>query len=172
MNYGIYDQKNKSIIGQNDVFYHNSLSENGSVYFTDFSAEVGDVYGSFFPPAEEDTIILGIPTTNKITSAQNPSSTASVIPNLLVDDVPYELLIKGTGSTWAGLMVDFNADGGDELIIASDFGILPLYLNNLDGTFTLFTEQSGVDISGTAMGIDAADYDADGDLDYCQSNWT
>ena len=171
MNYGIYDQKNKSIIGQTDIFYHNSLSENGSAYFEDFSAEVGEVYGSFFSPAEEDTVILGIPTTNKITSAQNPSSTASVIPNLLVDDVPYELLVKGTGSTWAGLMVDFNADGGDDLIIASDFGISPLYLNNLDGTFTLFTEQSGVDISGTAMGIDAADYDADGDLDYCQSNF-
>ena len=78
---------------------------------------------------------------------------------------------KGTGMSWAALWFDHNMDGYPDVFIASDFGISPLYLNDGDGTFSVYTVEAGLDIPGTGMGVDAGDYDLDGDLDLCQSNF-
>ena len=86
-------------------------------------------------------------------------------------DVSYENKLKGTGATWALLFVDLNSDGGDDLLIGADFGMSALYKNLQNGKFILYTEQSGIDIPATAMGFDAADFDGDLDLDYCQTNF-
>ena len=101
-------------------------------------------------------------------TAFNPSAQGSILPNV---EITMEERLIGSGVTWSALFVDLNSDGGDDLLIGSDFGISPLYENTQDGKFLLHTEQSDIDIQGTAMGFDAADFDGDLDLDYCQSNF-
>ncbi len=168
-NLGILDDLNFTIYPQSDILYHNFLSETGSAHFEDYSTEVGGVYGSFRTPVNEDELTFGPGFSYRVKSIENPSAQGSILPSL--KDIPYEDKLKGTGATWASLFVDLNSDGGDDLLIGADFGISGLYKNLQNGKFILHTEQSGIDISGTAMGFDAADFDGDLDLDYCQTNF-
>ena len=168
MNLGIVDEINRTVYPQSNILYHNFLIETGSAYFEDYTAEVGDVYGGFITPENNDELSFGDEYSYKVKSTLNPSAQGSIVPNA---GVPIEEINKGSGVTWAGLFVDLNSDGGDDLLIASDFGISPLYENTQNGKFLLHTKQSEIDISGTAMGFDAADFDGDLDLDYCQSNF-
>ena len=168
-NLGIVNDFEKSVFPQSDVFYHNMLAETGEAFFEDYSTEVGEVYGTFLDPDIEDELSFSSGLSFALKSVDKPSAQASILPNL--EDVDYGDKLKGTGATWALLFVDMNSDGGDDLLIGSDFGISPMYKNMQNGEFLLYTQQSRVDIPGTAMGFDAADMDGDLDLDYCQSNF-
>ena len=168
-NSGIVNDFSKSVFPQSDIFYHNQLTETGNAFFEDYSTEVGEVYGSFLVPDVENGLSFGPELSFAVKSVDKPSAQASILPNL--QDVDYDDKMKGTGVTWASLFVDLNSDGGDDLLIGSDFGISPLYKNMQNGQFLVYTEQSRIDIPGTAMGFDAADIDGDLDLDYCQSNF-
>ena len=68
--------------------------------------------------------------------------------------------------------IDFNNDGLSDLFVATDFGISPLYKNNGDGTFTDVTFKAGLCVNGPSsnMGVAAADYDNDGDVDLYVTN--
>ncbi len=168
-NIGVIDGLNQTVYQQSDIFYHNFLTETGLAYFEDYSSEVGGVYGSYVTPANEDELSFGPEYSYRVSSIANPSAQASILPNLI--DVDSEDQLRGTGITWASLFVDLNSDGGDDLLIGSDFGISSLHKNLQNGKFTIFTKESGIDESGTAMGFDAADIDGDLDLDYCQTNF-
>ena len=169
MNLGIVDELNRTVYPQSDIFYHNFLVETGTAYFKDYSTEVGGVYGSFITPETEDELNFGPEYSFRVTANDNPSAQGSILPN--ANEIPYEEQLRGSGLTWGALFVDLNSDGGDDLLIATDMGISPLYKNNQNGGFLLHTKPSGIDIRGTAMGLDAADFDGDLDLDYCQSNY-
>lgn len=70
------------------------------------------------------------------------------------------------------LWIDYNNDGLPDLFVATDFGISPLYKNNGDGTFTDVTFKAGLCVNGPSsnMGVAAADYDNDGNIDLYVTN--
>ena len=65
---------------------------------------------------------------------------------------------------------DYNNDRRPDLFIATDASISPLYRNNGDGTFTDVTQEAGLCLKGTGMGVTVGDYDNDGDLDLYVTN--
>ena len=69
------------------------------------------------------------------------------------------------------MFADIDGDGWDDIFAATDFGISPMYKNEGDMSFQTSTQELGLDVPGTAMGIDAADIDGDLDLDICISNY-
>ena len=76
-----------------------------------------------------------------------------------------------SGSSFQPLWLDYNNDNNLDLFVAVDRGSNELYKNNGDGTFTEVTETCGIFKVGQGMGIDAGDYDRDGDLDFYVTNW-
>jgi hypothetical protein len=68
--------------------------------------------------------------------------------------------------------VDMNKDRYPELLIVGDTGTSKLYINNHDGTFTNATDTVEDIGTANAMGIDVADINDDGMLDYFMSNIT
>ena len=70
------------------------------------------------------------------------------------------------GSPWQPFWFDYDADGNQDILYTCETGTGTnlLYHNNGDGTFEDVTEASGLQGS-TGHGIDAGDYDGDGDLD-------
>jgi hypothetical protein len=78
---------------------------------------------------------------------------------------------KGLGVAWG----DFDNDGDLDLYVANDSTPNFLFMNQGDGTFRDSTETGGAALSGegkaqAGMGVDAADYDLDGDLDLFVTN--
>ena len=62
-------------------------------------------------------------------------------------------------------LVDIDADGDLDLLIAADFETSQVFRNEGDGTFTMTTDRTVItDDSG--MGSSIGDYDNDGDLDW------
>jgi hypothetical protein len=76
-----------------------------------------------------------------------------------------------SGMTFESLWFDYDNDGDPDFIECNDQGVSPLYRNNGDGTFSDVTEAAGLVILGSCMGIDAGDYDRDGDLDVYWTNY-
>ncbi len=76
-----------------------------------------------------------------------------------------------SGMTFESLWFDFDNDGDQDFIECNDQGVSPLYRNDGDGTFTDVTEAADMIVLGSCMGIDAADYDKDGDLDVYWTNF-
>ncbi len=159
MNAGMVDEENLLVRGETNVLYQNQLMENGKATFTDVT-KIAGVSGQT-EVAEPGELAL---TEEVRADHSSPLSPSAQVSARLGEPS------KGTGLSWAGLFFDFDGDGWDDLFVASDFGISPLYLNNQNGTFTLYTEQALLDVPGTGMGVDAADIDHDGDLDLCQTN--
>jgi enediyne biosynthesis protein E4 len=74
------------------------------------------------------------------------------------------------------LAADFDADGWQDIYVASDSTAAILYRNNHDGTFTDVAISSGAAYSENGnpqagMGVAAADYDGDGRLDLLKTHF-
>ncbi|MBI5614196.1 VCBS repeat-containing protein [Candidatus Gottesmanbacteria bacterium] len=82
-----------------------------------------------------------------------------------------------TGLSHQGVWFDYNNDGFQDLFVATDRGVSPLYKNNGNGTFTDstiatdVTEQAGLNFGGTNMGVAIGDYDNNGYLDIYTTNY-
>ena len=79
-------------------------------------------------------------------------------------------LIK-TGMTFESIWFDYDNDGDQDFIECNDQGVSPIYRNEGNGTFADVTEDAGMFVLGSCMGIDAGDYDKDGHLDVYWSNY-
>ncbi len=153
LNYGYYEDSETEAEGETNILYRN----NGDETFTDVTFEAKLSGSSVFSE------IIGEPFQSGVVRADAVSGTPSS-PGLYSDSE------MGSGMSWAALWFDHNGDKYPDVFIASDFGISPLYINQGDGTFSVATREAGMNIKGTGMGLDAGDYDRDGDLDICQSN--
>ncbi len=80
----------------------------------------------------------------------------------------------GTQRAWGGALgvitADYNADGHTDIYVANDGVPNQLWVNRGDGTFVDDALLAGVSVNGdgmaeASMGIDAADFDGDGDTD-------
>ena len=164
LNWGIYLGDNHITIdgevgtarSETNILYRND----GDGTFSDVTNEA-EIWGNNV--SESELPEPGIPLSSALSRVDVAAGISS--GGNLMDESP-----DGTGMSWAALWFDFNMDMYPDVFIASDFGISPLYLNNGDGTFTMHTVEAGLNIPGTGMGVDAGDYDLDGDLDLCQSN--
>ncbi|HXZ81466.1 MAG TPA: CRTAC1 family protein [Terriglobales bacterium] len=74
------------------------------------------------------------------------------------------------------LTADFDNDGWPDIYVANDSTASALYHNNKDGTFVDIALDSGAALSAdgkpqAGMGVSAADYDGDGNLDIVKTNF-
>ncbi len=93
-------------------------------------------------------------------------------------DVSKESGILSTPGTYGlGVLVaDFDNDGWPDIYVANDSTSSALYRNNRDGTFSEIAIEAGVAYSAdgksqAGMGVSAADYDLDGNLDIVKTNF-
>jgi hypothetical protein len=93
------------------------------------------------------------------------------------EDVTRRALIGGADGPALGVSTaDFNGDGWIDIYVGNDGTPNQLWINQKDGTFKDAAFLSGVAVSGAgqseaSMGIDAGDYDNDGDEDLFVTNW-
>jgi enediyne biosynthesis protein E4 len=86
-------------------------------------------------------------------------------------------ITKVTGTYGLGVLTaDFNNDGWPEIYVANDSTPSLLYQNKKDGTFVDVGMESGAVLSPdgkpqAGMGVSAADYDLDGNLDIVKTNF-
>ena len=90
-------------------------------------------------------------------------------------EVSDELGLNQVGCGLAAMPTDYDFDGDLDIMIANDFGpfLTPneLYQNNYpNDNFTNVGSSTGADVAIYGMGIAAADYDHDQDLDYYITN--
>jgi len=166
LNVGIVDERDFQVRSETNILYRNDGDSNGDGVpeFSDQTIEAGRVSGQDLNPSEDFIPALGEEVTIHGTGPTSPSAQVIIQSGLGLSGA-------GTGISWAGVWFDYNNDGWEDLFIASDFGVSPLYENNGDGTFTIVTSDVGMTLPGTGMGTHAADYDGDGDFDLCQTNF-
>ena len=86
-------------------------------------------------------------------------------------------ILKTPGTYGLGVLTaDFDNDGWPDIYVANDSTSATLYQNNHDGTFTDVAVEAGVAYSPdgkpqAGMGVSAADYDCDGNLDIVKTNF-
>ena len=165
MNFGMIDEYTGLARAETNILYRNDGDSNGDGIpeFNDQTAEAG-VYGHNENDVADFETQIGPALTVVLTGSASPSGQMSLPEGVREDP-------KGSGLSWAAVWFDADGDGWEDLYVASDFGVSPLYHNNGDGTFSLYTDPLGMTIIGTGMGAHAADIDLDGDLDLCQSNF-
>jgi hypothetical protein len=73
-------------------------------------------------------------------------------------------------NSYQPIWFDYNNDGLQDLFVATDTWISPLYKNNGDGTFDDVTYETGLCVPGTGMGVAVSDFDTDGDFDLYVTN--
>ncbi len=93
------------------------------------------------------------------------------------DDVTARALIGGADGPALGVSTaDFDGDGWIDIYVGNDGEPNQLWINQKNGTFKDIGLLSGAAVSGggnseASMGIDAGDYDNDGDEDLFVTNW-
>ncbi|MCH2637484.1 MAG: CRTAC1 family protein [Candidatus Thalassarchaeum sp.] len=165
MNFGMIDEYTGLARAETNILYRNDGDSNGDGIpeFNDQTSEAG-VYGHNENDVADFETQIGPALTVVLTGSASPSGQMSLPEGVREDP-------QGSGLSWAAVWFDADGDGWEDLYVASDFGVSPLYHNNGDGTFSLYTDSLGMTIIGTGMGAHAADIDLDGDLDLCQSNF-
>ena len=165
MNFGMVDELTGLARRETNILYRNDGDSNGDGIpeFSDQTKETG-TFGQLESSDVDFVPLVGPALSIFPTSVTNPSAQAK-LPEAS-SEAP-----TGSGMSWAAVWFDANGDGWEDLYVASDFGISPLYQNNRDGTFKVVTTQRDMARPGTGMGAHAADIDLDGDLDVCQSNF-
>ena len=165
MNFGMVDELTGLARRETNILYRNDGDSNGDGIpeFSDQTKETG-TFGQLESSEVDFVPLVGPALSIFATSVTNPSAQAK-LPEAS-SEAP-----TGSGMSWAAVWFDANGDGWEDLYVASDFGISPLYQNNRDGTFKVVTTHRDMARPGTGMGAHAADIDLDGDLDVCQSNF-
>jgi hypothetical protein len=93
------------------------------------------------------------------------------------EDVTARAFVNGAyGPALGASTADFNNDGWIDLYVANDGQPNQLWINQHDGTFKDTAFLAGAAVSGTgqaeaSMGVDAGDFDNDGDEDLFITNW-
>ncbi len=93
------------------------------------------------------------------------------------EDVTSKAFVNGAyGPALGAATADFNNDGWIDLYVANDGQPNQLWINQHDGTFKDTAFLAGAAVSGTgqaeaSMGVDAGDFDNDGDEDLFITNW-
>ena len=93
------------------------------------------------------------------------------------EDVTARALVGGADGPALGVSTaDFNGDGWIDIYVGNDGAANQLWINQKDGTFKDTAFLSGAAVSGAgnaeaSMGIDAGDFDNDGDEDLFITNW-
>jgi enediyne biosynthesis protein E4 len=93
------------------------------------------------------------------------------------EDVTSKAFVNGAyGPALGASTADFNNDGWIDLYVANDGQPNQLWINQHDGTFKDTAFLAGAAVSGTgqaeaSMGVDAGDFDNDGDEDIFITNW-
>jgi hypothetical protein len=166
MNSGIVDERDFNMRPETNILYRNDGDSDGDGIpeFSDQTIEAGRVSGQDLNSIEDF-----IPAISD-ESQERPPDGGMPVGDVAVGS-ENSLSPSGTGVSWAGLWFDYNKDGWQDIFIATDFGISPLYENQGDGTFLLVTSEVGLLLKGTGMGAHAADIDGDGDFDLCQTNF-
>ncbi|MBN17852.1 MAG: hypothetical protein CMB37_06835 [Euryarchaeota archaeon] len=166
LNFGMIDEYLALARSESNILYRNDGDQNGDGIpeFSDQTSET-KLFGQEIDSEISDFDTYISPAYSMIDTAPgNPSSQMSLPP-------AYREVPEGSGYSWAAVWFDANGDGWEDLYVASDFGVSPIYINDGDGSFTLSTETLGMMKTGTGMGAHAADFDSDGDFDLCQSNF-
>lgn len=162
MNLGIVDEEKFWARTETNFLFRNEgdLDNDGYIEFSDATKEAG-VSGQKEVSDTANNFFISILHRMDQASPSNPSTMAQI------DSSDYH----GSGLSFAGVWFDYDGDGWEDLYVASDFGISPIYHNEQDGTFSIVTDELEMDIPGTGMGAHAGDWDSDGDLDLCHSNF-
>jgi hypothetical protein len=85
-------------------------------------------------------------------------------------DVTREAGLTEAVSSQSAVWADIDNDGWLDLFVANERGPLHLFRNRGDGTFEDISKAAGVDATGFAKGVVAADYDNDAFPDFYVSN--
>jgi len=159
LNYGYYRFNRDSAEHETNILYRNDGDQDGDGHtdFTDVTLRAGIGGSDISPPGD------GTCTSSGLLRVDLPAGTPSAPMSLGIHN-------NGSGASWAATWFDHDGDGWQDVFIASDFGVSPLYRNNRDGTFSAISEEAGLMFPGTGMGVDFGDIDLDGDFDLCQTN--
>lgn len=175
---------------KNILYINQGLNENGIPTFEDKAEEYGladegfsiqTTFLDYDNDGDLDVFVANYPYTqfnysvkqykqlmNQVTLEQSDHLYRNNGDNTFTD-VTKEAQVLGYGLALGVLANDFNKDGWTDLYVSNDFHTPDyFYLNKGDGTFQEISKESVQHTAFYGMGIDAADYNNDGLLDFIQ----